>query len=60
MMGPDELPLTKNDRFRCVKCQLDVISKARTTKAVYDALDMLPIGLDETYERVLARLGDDT
>jgi ankyrin repeat protein len=58
-MDLDELTLTKNDRFRWVKCQLDVLSKARTTKAVYDALDTLPIGLDETYERILANIDDD-
>ena len=59
MMDLGELTLTKNDRFRWVKCQLDVLSKARTTKAVYDALDTLPIGLDETYERILANIDDD-
>jgi ankyrin repeat protein len=41
-----------------VKCQLDVLSKARTTRAIYDALENLPVGLDETYERILAKINE--
>ena len=41
-----------------MKCQLDVLCKARTIKAMYDALGTLPIGLDETYERILSNIDD--
>ncbi|KAI9763310.1 MAG: hypothetical protein M1839_006521, partial [Geoglossum umbratile] len=44
--------------FRWVKCQLDVLCKTRTTKAIYNALQNLPLGLDETYERILAKIDE--
>jgi hypothetical protein len=39
--------------FRWVQCQLDQISPLRTVRAIRKALDDLPDGLDDTYERIL-------
>ena len=42
--------------FRYVYCQLDLLSKLRTPGAVVEALNSLPPTLDQTYERLLARI----
>jgi hypothetical protein len=39
--------------FRWIQCQLDVLRKSRTLQAVKHALQSLPAGLDETYDRIL-------
>ena len=45
--------------FRYVCCQLDLLSKLRTPGAVIEALNSLPPTLDQTYERLLARIDGD-
>lgn len=39
--------------FRWVQCQLDVLRKVRTLKALQTALETLPEGLYKTYDRIL-------
>lgn len=39
--------------FRWVQCQLDSMSAMRTPKAIREALQSLPQGLEETYSRIL-------
>ncbi|KAG2361081.1 hypothetical protein BDR07DRAFT_1486347 [Suillus spraguei] len=39
--------------FRWVQCQLDVIMACKTPGSVRKALDDLPAGLDETYDRII-------
>lgn len=39
--------------FRWVQCQIDQISPLRTIRAIRKALNDLPDGLDDTYERIL-------
>lgn len=45
-------------RFRWVQCQLDDISKCPNPVKVREALENLPKGLNETYERVIKRILD--
>lgn len=45
-----------NGMFRYVYCQVDLLSRLRTPNAVIEALDSLPPTLDQTYERLLARI----
>ena len=45
-------------RFRWVQCSLDTLNRCVTRQEVRNALNNLPEGLDETYERIL--LGSDT
>lgn len=40
-------------RFRWVQCQIDTLNQCATRAEVREALDNLPIGLDETYQRIL-------
>ena len=40
-------------RFRWVQCSIDTLSKCVTLKDIQIALNCLPEGLDETYERIL-------
>ena len=40
-------------RFRWAQCQIDVLKKCATTRDIRKALDSLPSGLDETYEKIL-------
>ena len=42
--------------FRWVQCQLDVLPKIRTPRALQEALKALPEGLYETYDRILSRI----
>ncbi|KAK6354831.1 hypothetical protein TWF696_003963 [Orbilia brochopaga] len=52
--------VNKSDKmFRWVQCQLDIIDKARTVKAMQTALDNLPKGLFGTYDRILESIEDD-
>ncbi|KAG2076221.1 hypothetical protein BDR04DRAFT_1090139 [Suillus decipiens] len=39
--------------FRWVQCQLDVIVACKTPGSIRKALDDLPAGLDETYDRII-------
>lgn len=39
-------------RFRWVVCQIDILKRLRSTKAVEEALSSLPEGLDATYNRI--------
>ena len=41
-------------RFRWVQCQIDGIEKLRTVKAIRNALQRLPKGLNETYANILS------
>ena len=43
-------------RFHWVRCQLDVISKCTTEKAIDLALTTLPKDIYETYERILLKI----
>src|SRR6266487_5049573 len=43
-------------RFRWVACQMDQLCELSTDKARARALDQLPRGLPETYERILSRV----
>ncbi|KAH7323578.1 hypothetical protein BKA65DRAFT_71178 [Rhexocercosporidium sp. MPI-PUGE-AT-0058] len=42
--------------FRWTQCQLDEIGKLRTMKDIRMALNNLPTGLHETYEKILAKI----
>ena len=39
--------------FRWIQCQLNTLRKIRTPQALKHALQALPVGLDETYDRIL-------
>ncbi|KAK0624597.1 hypothetical protein B0T17DRAFT_245852 [Bombardia bombarda] len=43
--------------FRWAQCQMDTILRSRTIKDINRALETLPRGLDETYDRVLSEIG---
>jgi hypothetical protein len=49
-------PLLTSNRFRWVACQIDHLCELPTDKARSKALDQLPRGLPETYERILGRV----
>ncbi|KAF8127009.1 hypothetical protein EV363DRAFT_502003 [Boletus edulis] len=42
--------------FRWVQCQIDALKKCATTRDIRTALQGLPSGLDETYERILCAI----
>lgn len=42
-----------------MKCQLDILRETKTPKATRAALQSLPKGLDDTYERILINVPDD-
>ncbi|KAG1732163.1 hypothetical protein EDB19DRAFT_1300261 [Suillus lakei] len=44
--------------FRWVQCQLDVIIKCKTPGSIRKALDDLPAGLYETYDRIIHSIED--
>ena len=44
--------------FRWVQCQLDMLQRIRTPRALNDALQALPAGLDETYDRILISINE--
>ena len=44
--------------FRWIQCQLDTLRKLRTPQAINQALQALPAGLDETYDRILISLDE--
>lgn len=48
--------MTDRSRFRWVQCQIDAIGSLRTVKAIRLALRELPKGLDETYDKILAKV----
>ena len=52
--------LTCRGRFRWVKCQIDAIRPLKRPKAIKEALQTLPKTLDETYERILMRLSNES
>jgi len=45
--------------FRWVQCQLDEISRLRTDKALKQALRQLPPNLEESYSRILGKIGPE-
>jgi hypothetical protein len=47
-------------RFRWVQCSIDALDRCTTWKEVRNALDSLPTGLDETYERILLAIDTGT
>ena len=47
-------------RFRWVQCQLDAISPLRSIKAIRQAITKLPLGLEETYTRILSSMPQHT
>ena len=44
--------------FRWVQCQLKILSRLRTPRAVRAALDSMPLTLDQTYEALLLRIDE--
>lgn len=44
--------------FRWIECQLNVLRQIRTQRALRVALDSLPMGLVETYDRILDRVAE--
>ncbi|KAG6372884.1 ankyrin repeat-containing domain protein [Boletus reticuloceps] len=46
--------------FRWVQCSIDTLDRCVTRKEVRNALDSLPKGLDETYERILFAIDMET
>ncbi|KAF8133974.1 hypothetical protein EV363DRAFT_1214661, partial [Boletus edulis] len=46
--------------FRWVQCSIDTLDRCVTRKEVRNALDSLPKGLDETYERILLAIDMET
>ena len=53
-----ELVKRAEGMFRWIQCQLDTLRKIRTLQAVKQALQTLPTGLDETYDRMLNSIED--
>ena len=47
-------------RFRWVQCSIDALDRCVTRKEVRNALDSLPKGLNETYERILLAVDTGT
>ena len=47
-------------RFRWVQCSIDALDRCVTRKEVRKALDSLPKGLNETYERILLAIDTGT
>ena len=47
-------------RFRWVQCSIDALDRCVTRKEVRKALDSLPKGLNETYERILLTIDTET
>ena len=45
--------------FRWIQCQLDCLRTIRTPQALNHALQTLPAGLDETYDRILASIAEE-
>jgi hypothetical protein len=45
--------------FRWIQCQLDTLRKIRTPQALKYALEVLPAGLDETYDRILSSINEE-
>ena len=45
--------------FRWIQCQLDCLRTIRTPQALNRALQTLPAGLDETYDRILASIAEE-
>ena len=47
--------------FRWVQCQLEILSRLRTPRAIREALETMPQTLDQTYEAMLLRIdkGED-
>ena len=43
-------------RFRWAQCQIDTLNRCATKAEVREAVDNLPIGLDETYQRILVAI----
>ncbi|KAH7363690.1 hypothetical protein BKA66DRAFT_552081 [Pyrenochaeta sp. MPI-SDFR-AT-0127] len=54
----DTLVSRAHGMFRWVQCQLDVLCKIRTYRALQQALMTLPEGLCETYDRILDRIDE--
>ena len=52
--------MTDQDRFRWVSCQLDSLRKCIRASAVTATLRSLPNTLDETYERILLNISEET
>ena len=50
----------RSPRFRWVQCSIDTLNRCVTLKEVQRALDNLPEGLDETYERILLAIDTKT
>jgi ankyrin repeat protein len=52
---PPSFPQSSSNhcRFRWAKCSLDQLARLRNTKAIKEALQALPAGLSEVYERIL-------
>ena len=46
-------------RFRWVALQLDSLASCRIANDVYQRLESLPRGLDETYDRILSKIQDE-
>lgn len=51
-----ELVERADGTFQWAQCQLQVLRKIKTPQALRDALDTLPSGLYETYDRLLGRI----
>ena len=47
-------------RFRWAQCSIDALDRCLTRKEVRNALDNLPKGLNETYERILLAINTET
>ena len=52
----ETLLLKSGGMFRWVQCQIDQILPLRTIRAIRKAMEDLPSGLDNTYERILAQV----
>ncbi|KAH6971668.1 hypothetical protein BKA56DRAFT_677755 [Ilyonectria sp. MPI-CAGE-AT-0026] len=48
----ERLPVGAEGMFRWVDCQIDILGRLRSIKAVEEALSSLPKGLDATYHRI--------
>lgn len=48
--------LTASDRFRWVECQIDTLRQCANETECEEILDNLPVGLKESYDRILDRI----
>lgn len=52
-------PADEKRRFRWAACQLDTLGKCRNRAALRKSLAMLPLTLENTYDRILESISEE-